>query len=457
MTNGSAPRRGIVWFRRDLRVADNQVLRAALDECDEIVPLFVVQPSLWSACANRRWFLAGCLHELDAALHGALVVRHGSPLREIVAIMREHAVSAVYHAQDVSPFAARRDTAVARGVEQAGGHVVVTDQPWTFPAGTLRTGAGEPFKVYTPYLRRWLAAPREAPIGAPRTVPVVRGVRSDGLGDVPPPPAALWRPHPGERAAHAALDAFIGGKVDAYASSRNDPGADATSRLGPYLKFGCLHPRQILHRLDLSRHGHRTFAHELAWRDFYADVLRARPGSAWVPWNEALAAIRTDAGAAADERFAAWCAGRTGYPIVDAGMRQLLAEGFVHNRVRMIVASFLVKDLHIDWARGARHFLTHLYDGDLAANNHGWQWVAGTGTDAAPYFRVFNPVAQSKRFDPDGRYVRRWVGELAGVAAPAVHAPWTLPGGPPAGYPAPIVDHAIERAEALRRYAELRR
>ena len=202
---------------------------------------------------------------------------------------------------------------------------------------------------------------------------------------------------PGEAAAHRALDRFVASRLDDYATNRNDPGADATSRLSPYLKWGCLHPRQLLRRLDGRKPSHDTFAKELAWRDFYADVLDAWPESAWRAWNPQMADMRVDSGRRADDRFEAWCAGRTGFPIVDAGMRQLVAEGWMHNRVRMITASFLVKDLHVDWTRGARFFLQHLVDGDLSSNNHGWQWVAGTGTDAAPYFRIFNPTTQGRR------------------------------------------------------------
>ena len=224
--------------------------------------------------------------------------------------------------------------------------------------------------------------------------------------------------------------------------------------MSPYLKFGSIHPRTLL--ADLAP-GDEAFRRELAWREFYAAVLHHWPDSARAYFVPGLAAMRYDTGAAADEHFAAWAAGRTGYPIVDAGMRQLLAQGWMHNRIRMIVASFLVKDLHLEWTRGARHFMRHLVDGDLASNSHGWQWTAGTGTDAAPYFRVFNPVLQGKKFDPDGAYIRRWVPELAELPAAEIHEPWRRPGGIPAGYAAPIVDHADERRESLARYAEIRR
>ena len=257
----------------------------------------------------------------------------------------------------------------------------------------------------------------------------------------------------------AALDrwhSFLsGGALDRYAEQRDRPDLAGTSGLGAALRWGEVHPRTLLADLGDCA-GHEVFRRELAWREFYADVLHHQPGSARCSLRTELADIEVDQGPAADERFDAWAEGRTGFPFVDAGMRQLRAEGWMHNRVRMVTASFLVKDLHVDWTRGARHFMHWLRDGDLASNQHGWQWVAGTGTDAAPYFRVFNPVAQGLRYDPDGDYVRRYVPELAAVSGATAHEPWTLPGGPPDDYPDRIVDHATERDSALARYSAVR-
>ena len=449
-----------MWFRRDLRLADNHALAAAIadgrDGGGGVIPLFVVDDRLWkSAGANRRWFLAGCLASLDADLGGRLVVRHGDPADVIPALARQHDAALVHRAQDVGIYGRARDEAVGAALAADGRQLVESDSPWAVPAGTLRTGAGGAFKVYSAYLRAWRQQHLAATVRRPSDVPTVDGVRSDQLPAAPHVTADL--PEPGEAAAHRALDRFVASRLDAYATNRNDPGADATSRLSPYLKWGCLHPRQLLRRLDGRKPSHDTFAKELAWRDFYADVLDAWPESAWHSWNPQMADMRVDGGKRAEERFEAWCEGRTGFPIVDAGMRQLVAEGWMHNRVRMITASFLVKDLHVDWTRGARFFLQHLVDGDLSSNNHGWQWVAGTGTDAAPYFRIFNPTTQGQKFDPDGTYVRRWVPELADLAGPAVHVPWTAPDGPPPRYPPPIVDHAAEREESLSRYADVRR
>ncbi len=450
----------IAWFRRDLRVADNHVLVdaiAAAREADAgVIPLFVLDPALWERSgANRAWFLAGCLEELNAALDGGLVVRHGDPAEVIPDLCRQHDVGRVFRAQDVGVYGRRRDEAVESALAADDVEVVEADSPYAVPAGTLRTAAGGAFKVYSAYLRAWRQQRLAATTRRPGDVPTVARVRSDGVPKRPAVTADL--PDPGEAAAHRALDRFLRTNADDYAAGRNDPGADSTSRLSAFLKYGCLHPRQAIRRLDGRNRSHDTFVKELAWRDFYGDVLHEWPASAWSSWDERMAAMEVDGGKRSDERFEAWRDGCTGYPIVDAGMRQLVAEGWMHNRVRMITASFLVKDLHVDWTRGARWFMEQLVDGDLASNNHGWQWVAGTGTDAAPYFRIFNPVTQSEKFDPDGTYIRRWVAELAGVEGKAVHQPWTRPDGPPDGYPDPIVDHAVERKEALARYDAIKR
>jgi deoxyribodipyrimidine photo-lyase len=318
--------------------------------------------------------------------------------------------------------------------------------------GTLATAAGTPFRVFTPFHRRWLAERVDAALPVPAGLHWANGVRTEA----PDLPVAWPLPfRPGERAAAERLDAFLD-HVDRYGTDRDRPDLDRTSRLSPYLRFGCLHPRQVLDRLDGGR-GAAAFRRELCWRDFYADVLHHHPESARSSLQPRLTELAVDRGADADRRFAAWQEGRTGYPLVDAGMRQLRTEGWMPNRVRMVAASFLVKDLHLPWWRGAREFMHQLVDGDLASNSHGWQWTAGTGTDAAPYHRVLNPTLQAERFDPRGDYIRRWVTELAWVQPPAIHRPWTSPGGPPAGYPLPIVDHAAERTEALARFARLGR
>jgi deoxyribodipyrimidine photo-lyase len=280
-------------------------------------------------------------------------------------------------------------------------------------------------------------------------------VDSTGVPKDPDLPGGLALPDAGEAAGLARWADFRVSGLRAYSDRRDRPGQPGTSRLSVHLKYGTVHPRTLLADMSGSTGaGAEAFRKELAWREFYADVLWQQPRSARECLNRAYAAMSVDSDA---ERFAAWAEGRTGYPIVDAGMRQLRGEAWVHNRVRMIVASFLVKDLHLDWSLGAREFLHRLVDGDLASNNHGWQWVAGCGTDASPFYRVFNPVTQGRTFDPSGDYVRAYVPELRSVPGAAVHEPWDLPGGTPAGYPERIVDHAAEREEALARYERVRR
>jgi deoxyribodipyrimidine photo-lyase len=240
-------------------------------------------------------------------------------------------------------------------------------------------------------------------------------------------------------------------RLDAYQEERNNPGVDGTSLMSPYLRFGVVHPRQLIARLN-GTSGADHYRRELAWREFYADVLFHQPRTMWENLQEKMNVLPLDTDAAAHARFEKFCAAQTGYPVVDAGIRQMLNTGMMHNRVRMIVASFLVKDLHLPWQWGARFFMQHLVDGDIASNNHGWQWTAGTGTDAAPFFRVFNPTSQSAKFDPTGTYLRRWIPELAELDNASIHEPSTLGLLAPAGYPEPMVDHAAERIEALARY-----
>jgi len=446
-----------MWFRRDLRLADHPALRTAIRGAGpdgRVVPLFVVDPSLWQpAGANRRAFLVGCLRALDESVGGRLVVREGDAAAVVPGLAGEVGAAQVHVTADFGPYGAARDERVARALAAQGCELVRSGSAYAIDPGTIRTGGGAPYKVFTPFSKAWRAHGWAPPVRAPARVRWASGVPGAGVPEAPRVQATL--PAPGEVAAQRAVRRFWRSHLGAYDAARDEPGADATSRLSPYLKWGCLHPRQLLAGLGRSAPD-ETFRRELCWREFYADVLHHRPDSARDAFTPAMRSMRTD-GRGTAPRFSAWAEGRTGYPIVDAGMRQLVAEGWMHNRVRMLTASFLVKDLHLDWTRGARFFMQHLVDGDLASNQHGWQWVAGSGTDAAPYFRVFNPVLQGERFDPGGAYVRRWVPELAGVPDRYVHHPWDDPGGAPARYPPPMVDHAEERAEALRRYDEVRR
>ena len=447
----------VVWFRRDLRLSDHPALLAAVHAAGpegEVLPLFVLDDRLWQPSgSNRRAFLLRCLESLDASIEGRLVVRRGDPAEVVPALARQVDAASVHVSADFGPYGSRRDELVAHGLAGDDRELVRSGSPYAVDPGEVRTAAGAPYKVFTPFAKAWLARGWPRPSRAPGTVRWATGVEGEGLPVAPEPRASL--PDAGEDAAKRAARRFWDSRLADYDATRDLPAADATSRLSPYLRWGCLHPRQLLAKLGGAK-ADRAFRNELCWREFYADVLHHRPDTARDAFTPAMKAMATD-GPGTAPRFAAWCEGRTGYPIVDAGMRQLAAEGWMHNRVRMLTASFLVKDLHLDWTRGARYFMHHLVDGDLASNQHGWQWVAGTGTDAAPYFRVFNPVVQGQRFDPEGTYVRRWVPELREVSSTFVHHPWDDPAGPPDGYPPPMVDHAEERAEALRRYDAVRR
>ena len=343
---------------------------------------------------------------------------------------------------------------MAGRLRDAGVEWVETGTPYAVGPGLVVNGSGDPYKVFTPFARAWRRHGWPEPATTPRRLPL-RHARNDAaataaLDDALAAPGLPELPEPGEEAALRRWRHFRDELVADYDEDRDRPDLDRTSRMSPYLKLGVVHPRTLLADLAGERgKGAVTYTDELAWREFYADVLHHNPRSAWHDLRPALSGMRYDEPTDAVE---AWKAGRTGYPVVDAGMRQLLAQGWMHNRVRMITASFLTKDLHVWWPVGARHFLDHLVDGDLASNNHGWQWVAGTGTDASPYFRVFNPVSQGERFDPDGGYVRRWVPELRHLSGKAAHQPWDHDDGYAHGYPERIVDHAEERREALDRY-----
>jgi len=456
----AVPDVSIMWFRRDLRLADNPALLAARDAAGNgyVVPVFVLDPALWKPSGRpRRTFLIGCLSKLNEALDGNLVVRHGDPATVMPKLAAELGASSVHVAADTGPYGRRRDEAVATAL--AGTELVSTGSAYAVTPGRLRKADGEPYRVFTPFAKAWRAHGWRQPAITLRSITWSTGVDSDRL---PPTPerAGLTLPTPGEAAAGQAWQVFRELNLAGYPSDRNRPDLDRTSRLSPYLHFGCIHPRTVLADIpDRPGLAARTFVNEIAWREFYADVLWHQPDSARDYLQPRFRKMTYSGGQAAEVPFTAWTQGKTGYPMVDAGMRQLLAEGWMHNRVRMLVASFLVKDLHQEWTRGARWFMRHLVDGDLASNQHGWQWVAGCGTDAAPYYRVFNPIVQGRKFDPDGDYVRRYVPELRDVEGGhdgRIHEPWDLPGGLPLGYPERIVDHFAERAVALERYAAIK-
>jgi len=462
----------VLWFRRDLRLDDHPALTAAARAgADGVVPLFVVDPSLLRAAGpNRRHFLAGALRALDRELDGTLVLRGGDPRQVVPAVAAEVGASVVAATADFGPYGAERDRAVAEALTNAGRGLLAVDSPYAVAPGTVRAKSGSPLRVFSAFRRTWEDLGWELP--APTPVAHFVDAPSDAIADdvesevaVPgqgglpawweglPLEAVARLPVAGSAEAEVRLEQFAAGPLHTYADDRDHPAAAGTSGLSPYLRFGCIHPRTVLERLT-SGSGADRIRSELAWREFYADVLWHQPESARQPLQAFGRYLHWDTGKRARDRFRAWATGRTGYPLVDAGMRQLLTEGWMHNRVRMVAASFLVKDLHIDWRLGARWFMWHLVDGDLASNQQNWQWVAGTGTDAAPFHRVFNPRIQQGRFDPGDGYVRRYLGDSTTSLAHDTHDGVSSPHG---DYPEPLVDHALERREALARYDEARR
>lgn len=473
----------VVWFRQDLRLADNPSVQAAAASGQPFVGLYVLDdatPGRWRIGGAGRWWLHHSLAALArdiTTLGGTLVLRRGPAATVVPAFLAEVGATTIHWSRCYEPFAVTRDTALKAALKQAGVRVESHKASLLYEPWEVTTASGGPFKVYTPF---WRACLRNRPdfrvLAAPsRLAGPLRPIATEELADwqlLPCRPnwARRFSPQwqPGSAGAAAKLNTFLERAIANYADGRNRPDQPLTSGLSPHLHFGEISPRQVFSAVEAALHTARApakdvekFCAELGWREFAYHLLHHnptlpeanfRPEFDRLGWSEDVAGI------------AAWRAGQTGYPIVDAGMRQLWATGWMHNRVRMITASFLIKHLMVDWRVGQDWFWDTLVDADLANNAASWQWVAGSGADAAPYFRIFNPVTQGERFDPHGDYVRTFVPELSGLPASVIHQPWTAPplllqeAGVRLGstYPAPIVDHASARTRALAAFARLK-
>ncbi|GGX75876.1 cryptochrome/photolyase family protein [Streptomyces minutiscleroticus] len=447
----------VVLFTADLRLHDHPPLRAALEASDEVVPLFVRDGRLdgaGRAAPNRLAFLADCLADLDRGLRergGRLVVRSGDVVEEACRVVAEADADDVHMAADVSAYAHRREERLRTALEAEGRRLHVHDTTTTVLApGAVTPAGGTHFAVFTPYFRHWSRQHLRHVLGPPRRVRVPDAVRSGPLpsrADVRGVSEGLAAG--GESEGRKRFAAWRRRGLGAYGDRHDDLAGDATSRLSPHLHFGTLSPVELVRRArEAEGPGAEAFVRQLAWRDFHRQVLAARPEAARADYRTKHDRWRSERAAAED--VAAWKEGRTGYPVVDAAMRQLRHEGWMHNRGRLLTACFLVKTLYVDWRVGARHFLDLLVDGDLSNNQLNWQWVAGTGTDSRPN-RVLNPVTQGRRYDRDGAYVRRWVPELAGLRGPAVHEPWKLEGAERAAYGA-YPERVVELSEGLERF-----
>lgn len=462
----------LVWFRLDLRLADNPALNAAAATGLPIVPVFIWSPEGEATGAASRWWLHQSLQQLDASLRAKgsrLIVRHGAQAETLMSLAGETHACRVFWSRVYEPGALDDEPALEAILRARGIAVEKFNGSLLFEPGLIRTTTGGPFQVFTPFWRVvWSArgALREAaratgslraPAAWPKSLAIAE-LELEPKIDWPAGIHAVWTP--GEEGARARLRAFAKGPVSHYDDERDHPGHDGTSRLSPHLHFGELSPVQIWHAVaDLP--GSESYLRQLAWREFAYHLLVEYPHTLREPFQPQFRRFPWRSNA---RRLKAWQQGRTGYPLVDAGMRELWTTGWMHNRVRMVVASFLVKHLLIPWQEGAAWFLDTLVDADLANNTMGWQWVAGCGVDAAPYFRIFNPVVQGEKFDPDGAYVRHWVPELLGLAAEWIHQPWNAPplvlaaAGIALGktYPFPLVDHAEARAAALAAFEEMK-
>ena len=454
---------GLYWYRRDLRISDNLILQTASQSCQAVLPCYVV--STWEKShswtgPNRQQFLCDCLRSLDANLRSIgsrLVIRHGRAVEALRQLLIETRATALYFQKDPDPFGKATEQEVAAMCQEMGVEVIAIHDVSLHSPEEILTGGGQPYRVYTPYSKNWLAQPKHKPVATLTHLSTPSTPASDPL-----PTLETWGLHPsgaeilpaGEKAARQRFRQALQERIAHYGERRDLPALAGTTRISQDLRWGLLSIRSIYAATTQAmeqasaaqRENFHIYLKELAWREFYFALLHFYPE---VLQHEFSAQWRGLAWDQPDEKLTAWQQGKTGFPIVDAGMRELLATGHMHNRVRMIVAMFLTKDLHYDWRLGESWFMQHLIDGEIASNNGGWQWSAGTGADAAPYFRIQNPWSQTQRFDPQGIYIKRWVPELAQVPAKLLQAPPPPGRSIAAGYPTPIVDHDTERKRTL--------
>jgi deoxyribodipyrimidine photo-lyase len=475
--------KSLVWFRRDLRAFDHAALHHALTSSKTVYCAFIFDEQILAPLPRqdrRVAFIHAILQELDAELRGLgghLIVRHAVAAEAIPRLAAELGADAVFVNGDYEPQAIARDARVADSLREAGRRLFSFKDQVIFEKDEVLTLAGQPFSVFTPYKNAWLRrmaaepeclAPWPVEPHAARLAPAPPGHALPALQDIGFAPAGVRAP--GMSAGAAQFEEFIS-RIGDYGEARDYPAVAGTSLLSPHLRFGTVSVRHLARTVSqlaasgAAGAGAPVWLSELIWREFYAMILFHHPHVVERAFKPAFDAIEWECGPPAEEAFAAWCEGRTGYPLVDAAMAQINQTGYMHNRLRMVTASFLVKDLGIDWRRGERYFALHLNDYEQASNNGGWQWAASTGCDAQPYFRIFNPVAQSEKFDAQGSFIRRYLPQLAALDEREIHAPWLVP---PAllerkgirlgrDYPAPIVDHAEARARTLARYGVVRK
>ncbi len=476
----------IWWIRRDLRLTDNTALHAALSDHELIAPVYILDPALLKSGRNAdgthgpriAWMLDG-LRALDTdlrAIGSRLIVRHGQPRTELPALAKQIGAAAVYFNRDYSPYALKRDSEMHTLLEGVGIAAHDFKDLVVHEATETLSQAGQPFSVYSPYRKAWNALPKPSLYPAPQHLHTPETIDSMAIptaADFGMEAAAQPITEASEAAARKNLAEFMAAPIYDYADNRNSPALDGSSIMSPYLRWGMISPRTAFdaaqHALSTApnkdaRDGVDKWIGELVWREFYYQVLARNPHVTRGAFRPMYDALQYENGQDVPALLTAWQTGQTGYPIVDAAMRQMNATGWMHNRCRMLTASFLCKDLLIDWKIGERYFMQRLLDGDLACNNGGWQWTAGVGTDAAPYFRVFNPATQAVKFDPDGAYVRRWLPELRNVPNQYIHEPHTMPddvqqaAGCIVGrdYPAPLVDHSVQRDRVLKLFDAVR-